>query len=400
MNKIFNGQRLKEARLYNKLTITELGVKLNVTKQMISKYENQNTEPSFEKSLLLTKILGYPREFFYTGDKFNIQSEGTFFRSRLTATQKAKDPASIALKYSVIVRDFLEQYIDFPSLDERSNYESLNNYNKIARKMREYVGLDNGPIPDIIEVAELMGFTVISMNYEESKVDAFSSMNIIENHSNEPKQYFVIVTGTGESRSFYRQQFSIAHEMAHWVLHQNINPQELDKDEYKIMEDEANKLASIFLLPEETFGVELASKVTNEIETYYSLKRKWNVSMAAMIIRARDLNLINSEQEIKLYKQMHYRKWKNPEPFDLETKASVPVAFKQSLELLIDEGILKGHEIPIKIAEQYNLYLTPKMLAMICGVNPSIFIDNSESRVVLKLKDFKNKSENIKSNNN
>ncbi len=391
MNKIFNGQRLKEARLYNKLTITELGEKLNVTKQMISKYENQNIDPSFEKSLQLTTILGYPREFFYTEDTFKIQSEGTFFRSRLTATQKSKDPASIALRYSVIVRDFLEQYIDFPPLDERIKYETLTDYNKIARQMREYVGLDNGPIPDIIEIAELMGFTVISMDYDESKVDAFSSMNIIENDSGEAAQYFVIVTGTGESRSFYRQQFSIAHEMAHWVLHQNINPQELDKDEYKIMEDEANKLASIFLLPEETFGAELASRITDEIDTYYSLKRKWNVSMAAMIKRARDLHLINSDQEVKLYKQMHYRKWKNPEPFDLETKTTVPVAFKQSLELLIDEGILKGHEIPIKIAEQYNLYLTPKMLGMICGVNPAIFIDNSESRVVLKLKDFKQK---------
>jgi len=276
-------------------------------------------------------------------------------------------------------------------IEERENYELLQDYNLIAKKMRNFVGLDNGPIPDIIEVAELMGFTVISMNYNESKVDAFSSMNVIENAVGDITPYFVIATGTGESRSFYRQQFSIAHEMAHWVLHQNINPQELDKEEYKVMEDEANKLASIFLLPEDTFGAELATRVTDEIDTYYSLKRKWNVSMAAMIKRARDLSLINGDQEIKLYKQMHYRKWKNPEPFDLETKTTVPVAFKQSLELLIDEGILKGHEIPIKIAEQYNLYLTPKMLAMICGVDPALFIDNSQSRVVLKLKDFKQK---------
>ncbi len=391
MNKIFNGQRLKEARLYNKLTITELGAELNVTKQMISKYENQNIEPSFEKSLQIATILGYPREFFYTNDIFNIQNEGTFFRSRLTATQKSKNPASIALKYSVIVRDFLEQFIDFPQLEERESYEHLEDYNAIAKRMRNFVGLDSRPIPDIIEVAELMGFTVISMDYNESKVDAFSSMNTIENSLGEVTPYFVIVTGTGESSSFYRQQFSIAHEMAHWVLHQNINPQELDKEEYKIMEDEANRLASIFLLPEDTFGTELATRVTDEIDTYYSLKRKWNVSMAAMIKRARDLSLINGDQEVKLYKQMHYRKWRNPEPFDLETKTTVPVAFKQSLELLIDEGILKGHEIPIKIAEQYNLYLTPKMLAMICGVDPALFINNSESRVVLKLKDFKQK---------
>ena len=382
MKKIFNGNRLKEARLYNKLTITELAEKLNVTKQMISKYERGKSEPSFEKSLLLNDILGYPREFFYTADKYFIENEGTFFRSRLTATQKSKEPASIALKYSVIVRDFLEQYIDFPILQNREKYEGNDNPEEVALSIRKSMRLGLDPIHDIIEVAELMGFTVINMDYQEDKVDAFSSMNTINGNS-----YFVITTG--DSGSFFRQQFSIAHEIGHWALHQNINPQELDKDEYKTMENEANKFASIFLLPKESFGNELKTKIVDEVDTYYNLKRKWNVSMAAMIVRARDLNIINAEQETKLYKQLHYRKWRNPEPFDLETKVTQPVAFKQSLELLIDENILQGHEIPLKIAEEYNLYLTPKMLAMICGVEPALFIDNSHSKVVLKIKDFK-----------
>ncbi|PTY76788.1 transcriptional regulator [Heyndrickxia sporothermodurans] len=384
MKKIFNGSRLKEARLYNKLTITELAEKLNVTKQMVSKYESGKSEPSFEKSLQLNDVLGYPREFFYTADKFFIDNEGTFFRSRLTATQKSKEPASIALKYSVIVRDFLEQFIDFPALQDREIYEGIDNPEELALSIRRSMDLGLEPIHDIIEVAELMGFTVINMDYQEDKVDAFSSMNTINGNS-----YFVITTG--DSGSFYRQQFSIAHEIGHWVLHQNINPQELDKDEYKTMENEANKFASIFLLPKESFGNELKTKIVDEIDTYYNLKRKWNVSMAAMIMRARDLNIISADQEAKLYKQLHYRKWRNPEPFDLETKVTLPVAFKQSLELLIDENILQGHEIPLKIAEAYNLYLTPKMLAMICGVEPAIFMDNSQSKVVLKIKDFKKK---------
>ncbi|MEK5433023.1 hypothetical protein MKY88_19510 [Lysinibacillus sp. FSL R7-0073] len=114
--------------------------------------------------------------------------------------------------------------------------------------------------------------------------------------------------------------------------------------------------------------------------------------MAAMIKRVKDLNLISPEQEMKLYKQMHYRKWRNPEPFDLDTKMTLPVAFKQSLELLMDENILKGHEIPMKLAEQYQLYLTPKMLGEICGVDPAIFNDNSQSKMVLKIKDFKKRN--------
>lgn len=384
MKKIFNGRRLKEARLYNKLTITELGERLNVTKQMVSKYENGKSEPSFEKSFQLNNILGYPREFFYSTDKFFIENEGTFFRSRLTATQKSKEPASIALKYSVIVRDYLEQFIDFPTLQNREIYEGENNPEEISLSIRKSMDLGLEPIHDIIEVAELLGFTVISMNYQEDKVDAFSSMNTINGNS-----YFIITTG--DSGSFYRQQFSIAHEIGHWVLHQNINPQELDRDEYKIIEEEANKIASILLLPKESFGNELKSKIVDEIDTYYNLKRKWHVSMAAMIKRARDLDIISAEQEVKLYKQMHYRKWRNPEPFDLDTKVTLPVAFKQSLELLIDENILQGHEIPLKIAEQYNLYLTPKMLSEICGVKPALFMDNSKSKVVLKVKDFKKK---------
>lgn len=385
MKKVFNGNRLKEARLYNKLTITELADSLNVTKQMVSKYESGKSEPSFEKSLLLPEILGYPREFFYTTDKYSIENEGIFFRSRLTATQKSKDPATIALKYSVIVRDFLEQYIEFPTLYNREIYEEIEDPEEIALNIRESLDLGLEPIHDIIEVAELMGFTVINMSYNEDKVDAFSSMFKI-NDTN----YFVITTG--DSGSFYRQQFSIAHEIGHWVLHQNINPQELDKEEYKVIENEANQFASIFLMPKESFGKELKTKIVDQIDTYYNLKRKWNVSMAAMIKRARDLNIITVNQEAKLYKQLHYRKWRNPEPFDLETKVTLPVAFKQSLELLIDENILQGHEIPLRIAKEYNLYLTPKMLAMICGVEPAIFMDNNTSKVVIKIKDFKKKN--------
>lgn len=381
MKKIFNGNRLKEARLYNKMTLTEMAEKLGVTKQAISKYETGKSSPTFENSLHLFEILGFPREFFYTSDDFHYETEGTFFRSRLTATQKTKKPAEILIKYSVIMRDFLSQYIEFPEMKNREEYQNYQDIEMITTQLRKDMGLDSGPIPDIIEIAELMGFCMINSEYQEDKVDAFSSMNKIND-----QQYFVITTG--ESRSFYRQQFSIAHEIGHWVLHQHLNPTELDKDEYKIMENQANKFASAFLLPKETFKEQLQSQKVDDIDTYYNLKRTWNVSMAAMIKRAYDLGVITVDIQTKLYKQMGYRKWRNPEPFDLNTERTIPVAFKQSIDLLIDANILQGHEIPQKIAQQYNLYLTNKMLAMVCGVNEAVFTNNNESKVVMKLKDF------------
>lgn len=381
MKKMFNGKRLKEARLYNKMTLTELAGKLDVTKQAISKYETGKSSPAFENSLQLFKVLGFPREFFYTRENFQYETEGTFFRSRLTATQKSKQPAEILIKYSVILRDFFSQYIEFPEMRNREEYQHIQDIEMVANRIRKDIGLDNGPISDIIEVAELMGFCIINSEYQEDKVDAFSSMNKINN-----QQYFVITTG--ESRSFYRQQFSIAHEIGHWVLHQHLNPTELDKDEYKIMENQANKFASAFLLPQESFGEQLQSQRVDDIETYLNLKRTWNVSMAAMIKRAYDLNVITVDTQTKLYKQMGYRRWRNPEPFDLSTNRTIPVAFKQSIDLLIDAKIVQGHEIPLKIAQQYNLYLTNKMLAMVCGVDESVFTNNNESKVIMRLKNF------------
>lgn len=381
MKKIFNGNRLKEARLYNKMTLTELAEKLDVTKQAISKYETGKSSPAFEKSLQLFKILRFPREFFYTKDTFDYETEGTFFRSRLTATQKSKQPAEILIKYSVIMRDFFSQYIEFPELRNREEYQNIQDIETLATHIRKDVGLGNGPILDVVEVAELMGFCVINSEYQEDKVDAFSSMTKIND-----KQYFVITTG--ESRSFYRQQFSMAHEIGHWVLHQHLNPAELDKDEYKMMEKQANKFASAFLLPRDSFGEQLKNQRVDDIDTYFNLKRTWNVSMAAMIKRAYDLNVITVDTQTKLYKQMGYRKWRNPEPFDLTTNRTIPVAFKQSIDLLIDANVLQGHEVPLKVAQQYNLYLTNKMLAMVCGVEESVFMNNNESKVVMRLKNF------------
>lgn len=381
MGKVFNGKRLKEARLYNKMTITKLGEKLGVKKQMISKYENGQSEPSYEKSLMLFDILGYPREFFYSEENFNFNSQGTFFRSRLTATQKSKQPAEYLLKYAVIVRDFLEHYVEFPSLiDIEGNDDDIEG---TANKIRNLLKLEENPINDVIEVAELLGITVVQFDYDEMKVDAFSSMSEINK-----KEYFIIVTGN--TRSFYRQQFSLSHEIGHWLLHRDINPQELDKEEYNDMEKQANNFAAAFLLPKKAFTDDFRNISVN-IENLLKLKQKWNVSLAAIIERSKQLNLISQDTRNKLYRQINYRGWRNPEPFDKETPTTEPLAINQAMELLIDEKIMTGFEIKSKIINQYNLYITQKMLAEVCNVDESIFDDKGRVKLDLKIKKFENK---------
>ncbi|WP_271401852.1 XRE family transcriptional regulator [Salinicoccus roseus] len=380
MKNKFNGNRFKEARLYNRLSITELATKLGVTKQMVSKYEHNNGEPSFEKSLKLFEVLNYPREFFYTAENYEFKNQGTFFRSRLTATQKSKVPANYLVKYAVVVRDFLEEYIEFPKLQDRDKYEEEIDIEKVAKLVRKDLNLAQDPIDDIVEVAELLGIMVIQFKYDEEKIDAFSSMCTLNN-----KDYFVVVTGN--KRSFYRQQFSIAHELGHWILHKEYDPQELNKEEYKLMEKEANNFAAALLLPEDEFKSDLEFNGIS-IDTFLKLKLKWNVSMAAMIERASQLKLLSVDDKGKLYRKMNYRQWRNPEPYDLEKEVTEPLAISQALELLMEERIMTGYEFKNNLMNSYNLYIPQSILAEVCNVEEYIFNDSSKSNLNLKIKNF------------
>lgn len=211
-------------------------------------------------------------------------------------------------------------------------------------------------------------------------VDAFSSLTELNENT-----YFIVVTGN--MRSFFRQQFSLAHELGHWVLHQDYVPEELSKEEYKLMEKEANKFASAFLLPADKFGNDL-KHMDLTLPNLLNLKKKWNVSIAAIIERGHQLGIITIDDKAQLYRKMNYHNWKNPEPLDEETPISEPLALSQAIELLIDENIFTGSEIKREIMEKYNLYISQKMLAEVCNTSENIFNHKNKLELNLKMKNF------------
>ena len=57
---IFNGERLREARYFRQLSITQLADRIDVSKQMISKYEKNLSNPSAEVLQKIVFELGFP----------------------------------------------------------------------------------------------------------------------------------------------------------------------------------------------------------------------------------------------------------------------------------------------------------------------------------------------------
>lgn len=83
----FNGSRLREGRIYRGLTITDLAAELGVSKQMISKYENDKAVPNLDALLTLTRILKFPKEYFYE-TSVEVKTGSTYFRSLLSTGKK------------------------------------------------------------------------------------------------------------------------------------------------------------------------------------------------------------------------------------------------------------------------------------------------------------------------
>ena len=65
------------------------------------------------------------------------------------------------------------------------------------------------------------------------------------------------------------------------------------------------------------------------------LKRKWKVSIGAMLIRAYKLNAITYNQYQYMIKQASKRGWRTCEPLDDKIPLSKPVLAKKALEMLI-----------------------------------------------------------------
>ena len=373
MSMPFNGERLKEARRFRQLSIPQLAEKVNISKQMISKYEHGDAQPSPKTYQKLVLALGFPLSFFQQGDEFSYNDLGTFYRSRLSSTQSEKKPSELLKKYLAVLANFFESYVDFPVLKELDHVEDPI---ASAGLLREKWGLGSSPVPNVLHLLEIHGFQLATINSNSEKVDAFGSQTKVNG-----KDYYCILIDQ-DNNSFYRQQFSLAHELGHWVLHsKSINPQELEPQEYREMEKQANIFASSFLLPEEAFSRDIRG-YEDDLDAYLKLKSKWEVSAASMVYRSKSLGLISSEQYLRLQKRMSSRGWRRSEPFDSVHPVPKPTIMKQAYELLIQANIIGNDTLADLLNRQYGITLPNDILSDLLGISVDALSNGNRGKIV------------------
>lgn len=354
MSSKFNGDRLKTARIYRSMTLAELGKSLDLSKQTLSLYENNKGNPDFSTVIKLSKTLHFPINYFFQEKNINITSGTTYFRSLSSTSKKSRSAEITKVEFIGALYEALYNYIEFPVLNlPKININSQNlkdeEIENVAIKLREFWNLGYDPINDLQYTLEENGLIVTGMNVADQKIDAYSQVVNIDGIEN-----YIIVLSVG-NKGKARINFDLAHELGHILLHPWTEDIEtLSNDEFKDRERQANKFASSLLLPKETFSKD-CSRYPTELEYYIRLKKKWGISIQAMLYRACDLDIISNNQFQYLMRQISSKGWRKKEPGDTPHVLNENI-FKMGIELLLDNNYTKQDVTNIFEESSVNLF--------------------------------------------
>lgn len=380
----FNGERLKAARIYRGKTSAELADDIGVTKQSVSLYENGKAKPSLENLFKLISALGFPREYFYEEDKKEIKTGATFFRALLTTNKKDRLSQEQKTKVLSQIYHVLNQYVDFPKLNIPLLPLQASDIEQIAQEVRGYWDLGMEPINNMVHLLEKNGFIVSAFQTDGNTIDAFSQGQETNNND------FIFVVLGSNKNSAARRQFDAAHELGHIILHDwFLDLELLTREEFRQMENEANQFAAAFLLPKDAFIRDLI--YPNKLEFYIELKKKWKVSISAMIVRAYQLKVINYNQYQYLMRQISKNGWRTKEPLDNILQVAKPTVLRKAIELLLSNGVLSGDMLMQQLSNN-NISLLKREVEMLLGLDEGILNDSkSLPGVVLSIKDRLNR---------
>lgn len=374
----FNGQRLKTALQYRGKRMSDLARDTGISRQSLSLYAKNENTPPFENILAIANSLHFPVEYFMTEDSSTVMTDNIYFRSQAAATKKSQTAQKVKLEtVAKIYEILLNNYIDFPSLNlPKISFSGLGNpvdadsesikeeIEDIANMVREYWNLGSGPLDDLQYILERNGIIVTGFDIVDETIDAFSQRIRI----NDSDTVFIIALALG-NKSKERLRFDLAHELGHVLLHSWVEAlEELSRDEFLILEKQANMFASALLLPKQTFGEMVKPYATNP-DFYKPLKKRWGVSMQAMMFRAWQLGLVSVNQFQYMMRIVSKKGWRKHEPGDSPGTLGMTI-FQAGIDALFDAG-WEARDIHLALGK-YGIYLNNDDLEDLMGLKPGI----------------------------
>jgi Zn-dependent peptidase ImmA (M78 family) len=308
-----NPKMLTVARESRGLTQGELADKLSLSPSNISRMEQDFIEVTPANFNTIVGTLNYPEEFFY--QEGETLPPALALRKRNIVAQKIMLPVEAQVNiYRLTIEKLIKAIsysdIHLPVLD----IEKLGSPAEAARKLRKLWKMEKGIINNLTQVLEDNGLFLVNFDFNTDRVDG---MSILADNK------FPIMFSNKRSLGD-RQRFTLAYELGHLVMHLQTNPS-FTRD----ISHEANEFAAEFLMPEKDIKGDFKDGVTLNILA--DLKRKWKLSMQALLYRANDIGVITDNQKRYLINQFNSMNIRRREPAELDIARENPMKLRDMI---------------------------------------------------------------------
>lgn len=318
---MFNPKRLALARMRRRLTCKALAEKSHLTADTISRLEHGKHDPEPETVSQLSVALHYPNEFFYAGDPEDISIDAVSFRSFSRMSARERDAAIAAGSLGLELVEWAEDRFSLPEPNLLDlSYER--DPKLAASTLRQYWGIGDRPIGNLIGLMEVNGVRVLSLSENTASVNAFSFWR-----DNKP---FIFLNNFKSAESSI---FDLGHELGHLLIHRKDDPKKI-----KDCERDADSFSAHFLMPENDVRSRVGKYIS--VENILVLKKRWKVSAMAFTFQLKTLGLISESRYRSICMELSKRGYRRKELDGVDREKSV--VWKKIFDQLWSERVSKN----------------------------------------------------------
>lgn len=336
------GDRLKMFRLAGAMSMDELAVATDglVTKQAISKYERGLMSPSPRVLKALAGLFGVKMAELLAPPSFEV-SVLAYRRTNQLAKKEQ-------YRVESLVKRMLEQRVRLQEASGGHNGgkiplarhapSTLEECEEIAVSVRDSWQLGRDPIACVTDVLEEHHIHVLELETEH----AFDGLAAVARDDSGQVKAAAVVSRKGVDGE--RQRLNLTHELGHLVMKETSGIDE---------EKAAFRFGAAFLAPADSVRRDVGNRRRKvSLGELLLLKKRYGMSIQALIYRLSDLDIITQGQTSGLWRQINARGWKKKEPGYLAPET--PQWVRRAAARALAEGTLSVDEVESIVGFSFN----------------------------------------------
>ena len=340
---------MKRFRLARGMSLRNLEAAINglVSSQTLSKYERGKLQPTATTLNQIAAALGVKSAQLWGAPPCDVEWIAFRKRARLGKREQERIQSFVAEEFEKRVQLQEQIYegnaLEFPVLSVP--VRNLADAEAAALVLRNTLNLGIDPIANLIGVLEDHYIHIIEVDASE----AFDGISAIARDIDGNVLAAAIATRSGLPGD--RQRLNITHELGHLILElcENIDP-----------EKAAFRFGAAFLAPAEQLHRDVGEKRSRiEKNELFYLKKRYGMSIQAILFRLRDLGIITDAYYKQWCIQINKFGWKKHEPIEMPPEK--PERFHQQVFRALSEEFISETEAEQLLNNAVELSTNPSL---------------------------------------